>query len=1542
MATDKKYDGDGSKYSALRAAAAARQRQRSSISSASVLHPPNTNATDRPVPNSSGVGGASSTSATVGVSKLLDDDPYHKLQQLKQSFQKQQHQQHGIIDDASVTGGVVDGVDSRTFNNDTTFRGHELQTNASSIYASSALPSLSAAPAASVLPPRHQPPYTSADSVVVTGEMGVGAGAVTAGIGNSSTFGVANSNSTSIQRKHQQQYHGASSSIKMAGGHDSINTEVTSKKIVIDKSDEQQEHIGASYSNIHNEYEKSNQSTSPPPPKTPLSMMRSVMSSIYKDRSEIEESRHQQQQHGIGGGLFGTEAVPAKAGNGRGEDTVKDDELFGSDSARVDARQHVDENHRYHRDAAAMEVPGWRNDDNDDHISTTVDNLFQQRQALPTSSCCISYGSEIVLRFHSPHILASLSVQMRGGASVSPSSGIESSCNATLGGFAGGSARYYNKNCFMANESHIFLGGIGHAGMNKFTIAKASSIVGKISEEGGEGNMDVIDEATNHGGDSRSKVVCYGDKITLRSDLMKRMLGVQKEKVEGYDRVGDDNTTTVHAYKLEVGCFRREGRFPQANTWTVLRGGADAKFVQLGSSTMHNLPTATTLEEQELMKRRIPVYSGDPIVLRNDWTGGLLSLGNECQLPDMVGRTNDDIVAHGWALNILTSTYQMNLDGAASTHDDEPLIEFLHRHNQCRPRKTETFQIFLADAPYCPSWVCTTGEEGSDRVYLNGTHLNFPNRHERLDEEVELDIFPEVEDVDEQRKLLQSLQSLADLPVDLQEKVLLDEILGAMMGHEGQYLHYRSSEDEDDSQDVDSDDNGHRITHEPRFGFATQTVLGGKIDSSLENIISLLLPLCTNYALVNQYVQTCLNRHECGVVARCLCEAMYELLGEYLAFVSKLDYLSREGEPIFEPDGGNGSRKQLTISMVHVHARPSIRTMSILAQVVAVVRGTKGGELLNALHGLMSLNYSGDKKGGELLQHLLSRCAAPYAAMLQTWLTRGKVNDPYGEFMIEVTSKSFRENSVTSSPVKLQGMEWTNWCREKAEHVLFSLHGTNDEMVSLAMTGNSAGLEVDRSRATLHMSALLKAHATGKFMRAIHCCGGGGCRDDSQLTRAQKQETSEVDRPVEVLLHPLKLSRSINLAYHEASDTLLRILLHDYDLLASLGFMKKYFLLDQGDFFVDFLDGAEDELEKELPNVLQGRVQNWLSTSIARTSESSQLASNLRCGFQKKSLRDTLDDISRRDNHRKSSRKNVRQKTLSGFEAIAFEFKSVPFPTSIVLSDAQFRIYQLVFRLIFFAKYVERQLVSMWSDHQLLKAMSSLRSACSPTFSLRRRMLHFIQNLVYYLKFDVIEPNWRELENKLNATKAYCCSNRTRMNDEGRTSSSTHLFPQTVDDLLHEHNQFLIRIAGQCLITNYDLIDRASKIMTTCLLFSTQIKRFMETTKVHDVHEVTRHERSQLRFAKKKNKENDRESMFRANREERTKRCSDDIHRELCTDTYRHMITRFDEVFSAHLAEFMKNLNSGFGQKNNAHLSNLSLQLDYNGFVSSSTGTTEH
>lgn len=82
-----------------------------------------------------------------------------------------------------------------------------------------------------------------------------------------------------------------------------------------------------------------------------------------------------------------------------------------------------------------------------------------------------------------------------------------------------------------------------------------------------------------------------------------------------------------------------------------------------------------------------------------------------------------------------------------------------------------------------------------------------------------------------------------------------------------------------------------------------------------------------------------------------------------------------------------------------------------------------------------------------------------------------------------------------------------------------------------------------------------------------------------------------------------------------------------------------------------------------------------------------------------------------------------------------------------------------------------------------------------------------------------------------------------------------------------------------------------------------------------------------------------REAMnsFKQDRQHRLKKQRRRVGRELSSESYRKMVVRFDEVFSAYLAEFMTQLNSGgTGTLYHAHKTNLCIRLDYNGFLSSS------
>ena len=74
-------------------------------------------------------------------------------------------------------------------------------------------------------------------------------------------------------------------------------------------------------------------------------------------------------------------------------------------------------------------------------------------------------------------------------------------------------------------------------------------------------------------------------------------------------------------------------------------------------------------------------------------------------------------------------------------------------------------------------------------------------------------------------------------------------------------------------------------------------------------------------------------------------------------------------------------------------------------------------------------------------------------------------------------------------------------------------------------------------------------------------------------------------------------------------------------------------------------------------------------------------------------------------------------------------------------------------------------------------------------------MLNFVQNLQYYMMFEVLEPNWIELEEKL------------------RTASS-------IDDVLTRHNDFLDKCLRDCLLSSRDILENTSRLMTICTTFT--------------------------------------------------------------------------------------------------------------------------
>ena len=147
-------------------------------------------------------------------------------------------------------------------------------------------------------------------------------------------------------------------------------------------------------------------------------------------------------------------------------------------------------------------------------------------------------------------------------------------------------------------------------------------------------------------------------------------------------------------------------------------------------------------------------------------------------------------------------------------------------------------------------------------------------------------------------------------------------------------------------------------------------------------------------------------------------------------------------------------------------------------------------------------------------------------------------------------------------------------------------------------------------------------------------------------------------------------------------------------------------------------------------------------------------------------------------------------------DALTLDF-NVKFPLSLVISRKTILRYQLIFRFLLHLKHVEQSLSSMWIEHKTtpwrraVPVHSEFERWRLRVFCLRARMLAFVQQILAFVTFEVLEPNWRALEAKLAKVV-------------------------TVDQLLRDHVDFLDTCLKECMLTSSKLL----KVCFSCTTFS--------------------------------------------------------------------------------------------------------------------------
>uniref|UniRef100_A0ABM0N0D7 Gamma-tubulin complex component n=1 Tax=Saccoglossus kowalevskii TaxID=10224 RepID=A0ABM0N0D7_SACKO len=382
------------------------------------------------------------------------------------------------------------------------------------------------------------------------------------------------------------------------------------------------------------------------------------------------------------------------------------------------------------------------------------------------------------------------------------------------------------------------------------------------------------------------------------------------------------------------------------------------------------------------------------------------------------------------------------------------------------------------------------------------------------------------------------------------------------------------------------------------------------------------------------------------------------------------------------------------------------------------------------------------------------------------WIYKGIIRDPYHEFLVE------EDDSVQKEQIQKE---------------------YNDSYWNKRYT-------ICRDRIPKFLEPCVdKILNTGKYLNVVR-----QCRRDPKCPSAEE------------ILYTLKEREYIDViekAHSYASKMLVDLLIEERELIGRLRSIKHYFLMDQGDFFVHFMDIAEDELKKYMDDIIPSRLETLLElaqrTSLANNDP---FKDDLKVELSPYDLITQLLRILAIDSKQEQSGRihdmDPSEIHISGLEAFSFDYV-VRWPESLILSRKALTAYQLIFRHLFYAKHVERLLCNVWVGNKMSKQYSVHTAQWyASAFALRQRMLHFVQNFEYYMMFEVIEPNWHLLETNLKSIS-------------------------NIDDVIAHHSDFLDTYClRDCMLTNMDLLKILSKLLMVCVTFSNFIQRVTESMNV--------------------------------------------------------------------------------------------------------------
>lgn len=486
-------------------------------------------------------------------------------------------------------------------------------------------------------------------------------------------------------------------------------------------------------------------------------------------------------------------------------------------------------------------------------------------------------------------------------------------------------------------------------------------------------------------------------------------------------------------------------------------------------------------------------------------------------------------------------------------------------------------------------------------------------------------------------------------------------------------------------------------------------------------IISLLHSLaepCLLYRGLSEFTQD----SDGGLVSQSLRAAIGIELRSYLSLVATLEGEVRRGlNAVEKQDTTLGIRRAgVTLKRCVIWTRDATMGLRLMTLMMEESKQKNGGQLITLIHGFSASH--GDPFISTFAERLLTHVTRPFYDLLRRWIYDGELTDPYHEFFVSEPDPSTRPDT---DPRRVETSVWED--KYRLDHSMTPSIISADFAKKIFLIGKSLN-----------------------FLR--HNCG------DSDWVIEHSRSSTKTLRYGDTAT----LEASIDEAYKTTMARLTHLMSHKYHLFTHLTAIKKYLLLSQGDFIALLMESLAPHLDRPAYSQYRHTLTSQLEHAIRHSN----------------AQYDDPDVLRRLD---------ARMVELGsgeiGWDSFTLEYKISP-PCDVVITQWASMQYLKVFNLLWRIKRVEFSLSTTWRRCMTGSrgVLSSVDDKVGGDWKRARcviaEMVHFVNQLQYYILFEVIEASWDQLQTAMNRPDS------------------------TLDDLIQAHKKYINSITHKGLLGN--------------------------------------------------------------------------------------------------------------------------------------------